>query len=119
MNSPSSNSSLLPTGGLSSARFWSTQARRLGGEAIMAAIITPGAPGAPRLFARARGCASNMHRRGVLGIEAQRGEASAPDAARVEPDHIGVSKESQRRPMAEDDARAAPKCVGRLEPRNE
>src|SRR5271155_5776355 len=105
MNSPSSNSSLLPTGGFSSERCWSTQARRLnGGETRMA-----------RLYRQAL----HLHGRGRRRVEAQRGEASAPDASRVQADHIGILKISQRRPVAEDDPRAAPTRAGGLEPGNE
>src|SRR6202030_3109234 len=47
------------------------------------------------------------------------GQAVSPDTSRVQSGHVGVAEESQSRPVAEDDARAAPAGALRLEPRNE
>ncbi len=63
--------------------------------------------------------ASHLDGIGSRDIEAQRGQAVSPDAARIEAGDIGVLKEPQRRPMTEDDARAAPAGGRRLEPGDE
>ena len=118
MNSPSSNSSLLPTGGfeLRAIPHRSTRRRLKGAEMRMARIIAGRAPPREARPTR-RGNARMLHRAPAPGgwVEPQRRQAPAPDAAGVEADDIGVAEKT--RASTNGRRRSAFRASGRPAPR--